>query len=116
MTVRTPYLITLELDEYGVHEATRGAAQATLALAEKSQVAIDAAMDKIKELGARIAETMRQMPEPPSTASVEFGLKLGADVGVIAKGTGEAHFVVTLEWKREEKKNVLTPGEDDLIK
>jgi len=32
--------------------------------------------------------------------SVEFGLTLGAETGVvIAKGTSELHFAVTLAWK-----------------
>jgi hypothetical protein len=34
--------------------------------------------------------------------AVEFGIVLGAETGaVIAKGTAEVHFNVTLTWKRE---------------
>ena len=37
----------------------------------------------------------------PDEASVEFGLTLGAETGVVvAKGTSEMHFAVTLSWKR----------------
>jgi hypothetical protein len=32
---------------------------------------------------------------------VEFGLTLGAETGVVvAKGTSEMHFAVTLDWKQ----------------
>jgi len=35
-------------------------------------------------------------------AEVEFGIVLGAEIGaVIAKGTAEVHFTVTLSWKQE---------------
>jgi hypothetical protein len=37
----------------------------------------------------------------PDECGVEFGLKLGGETGVIvAKGTAEVNFVITLTWKK----------------
>jgi Trypsin-co-occurring domain 1 len=37
----------------------------------------------------------------PETISVEFGVKIGGETGVIlAKGTAEVNFKVVMEWKR----------------
>lgn len=38
----------------------------------------------------------------PDELTVEFGLKVSAETGVVvAKGTGEVHFTVTLSWQRD---------------
>jgi len=40
---------------------------------------------------------------------VEFGLTLGAETGVVvAKGTSEMHFAVTLGWKRPQPRPAAT--------
>ena len=99
----TAYQILIELDEPegGLHQASLSRAKAAEALAEKSEAAIQAALEKIKELGEKVAATVKKISDPPTEATVEFGLKLGAEAGVIAKGTGEAHFVVTLKWEKK---------------
>lgn len=97
MTDTTPYLITIEMDESGLQKV---ALPTPAELAEKSEAALQAAMGTIKNIGERVRETIKSIPQPPTKASVEFGLKLGAEAGVIAKGAAEAHFVVTLEWER----------------
>lgn len=39
----------------------------------------------------------------PDEVTVEFGIKLGAETGiVVAKGSTEVHFTVTLCWKRPD--------------
>ncbi|MFI6645737.1 CU044_2847 family protein [Streptomyces sp. NPDC050504] len=44
-----------------------------------------------------LAEALRVLA--PQTVSIEFGLKLGGETGVIlAKGTAEVHFTVHAQW------------------
>ncbi|WP_306319945.1 MULTISPECIES: CU044_2847 family protein [unclassified Streptomyces] len=44
-----------------------------------------------------LTDTLRVLA--PQTVSVEFGVKLGGETGVIlAKGTAEVHFTVKVEW------------------
>ena len=71
-------------------------------LAQKSETAIRAAMLTIQDVGERVATTMRHMSHPPKSASVEFGIRLGADAGVITKGDRTAHFSVKLVWDNED--------------
>jgi Trypsin-co-occurring domain 1 len=48
----------------------------------------------------------------PDEVTVEFGLVLGAESGVVvAKGHGEVHFTVTLAWKGGQGGDVAT-GQD----
>lgn len=75
------------------------------------------AAPKPYEVAARAAETLEQTlgkvkpmlhsfsewarSAGPDECSVEFGLKLGGEMGVIvAKGTGAVHFVVRLTWTK----------------
>ena len=45
--------------------------------------------------------------------AVEFGIVLGAETGaVIAKGTAEVHFTVTLSWKREPGESTKEANSD----
>lgn len=102
MSEPPPYVITLELDDTGVQQVALDPAEAAAMVVAKSERAIDAAMTKIQDIGRRTAEAIKNMPKPPTTFGVEFGLKLGGEIGVITKGTGEAHFVIKLEWKSEQ--------------
>jgi Trypsin-co-occurring domain 1 len=75
------------------------------------------ATSKPHEVAARATETLEQTLDKvkpalrslwqwaqsagPDECCVEFGLKLGGEMGVIvAKGTAEANFVVRLTWKK----------------
>ena len=41
----------------------------------------------------------------PGEATVEFGLKMGGEAGlIIAKGTAEVNFKVTMSWKADQSK------------
>jgi hypothetical protein len=65
---------------------------------ERSEVALRAVMKTIQDVGERVATTMYDMTHAPRSGSVEFGIRLGADVGYITKGHEDAHFVVKLVW------------------
>ena len=57
--------------------------------------ALDALQPAVRAIRDRVAAVA------PDEAKVEFGIVLGAESGVvIAKGTAEVHFTVSLTWKR----------------
>lgn len=66
--------------------------------AERSEAALRAVMKTIQDVGERVATTMHTMPHAPRSGSVEFGIRLGTEVGYITKGHEDAHFVVKLVW------------------
>jgi hypothetical protein len=104
-TQGTPILVEFEpMRQYGVHEAARGPGNIPEELAGKSARALDSAMGTIQAMAHRVTETVQdiKIAERPHTVSVEFGLKLDAEVGAyIAKASAEAGFKVTMTWERE---------------
>ena len=71
-------------------------------VADKSEVAMRATMAAIQDVGERVATTMNSMAYPPTSAEVEFGIRLGAEAGVITKNNSTAHIVVRLRWEHDE--------------
>jgi surfactin synthase thioesterase subunit len=73
---------------------------------------LETALDRIKPAIGAIASRLTAMA--PDEAAIEFGIALGAETGaVIAKGTAEVHFTVTLSWKRaagEQRPLPAAPG------
>mgnify|MGYP006303911125 FL=1 len=75
-------------------------------LAERSEYALDRAMETVRAMAHRVTETVREikLSERPDEVAVEFGLKLDAEAGAyIAKAGGEAGFKVMLKWEREKE-------------
>jgi surfactin synthase thioesterase subunit len=67
----------------------------------RARQSLEQALDQIKRAMRAVLDRLVAMS--PDEASVEFGLTLGAETGVVvAKGTSEMHFAVTLSWKRPE--------------
>jgi hypothetical protein len=59
--------------------------------------------ERIKIYGEQLISAIHKISDPPNEASIEFGLKLQAQAGVvIAKATTDAHFVVKLVWKNPD--------------
>ena len=68
-------------------------------VAVRARESVEAAVDQIKP--AITAVTSRLAAMTADEVAVEFGIVLGAETGaIIAKGTAEVHFTVTLTWKR----------------
>ncbi|NJL92267.1 MAG: hypothetical protein HC915_00355 [Anaerolineae bacterium] len=74
-------------------------------VAEKSEKAFQAALDALQAIGSHLAHSLNQLDTPPHQAELEFGMRLGADVGVITKGMNEAHFKFRLVWQFEDQSN-----------
>ena len=65
----------------------------------RARQSLEQALDQIKPAVRAVLDRLVAMS--PDEVSVEFGLTLGAETGlVVAKGTSEMHFAVTLAWKR----------------
>jgi len=58
-------------------------------------------MDALRRNGEAFISAMRSFSDPPSEATIAFGLKAAAEAGftAIAKGSGEASYLVTLTWR-----------------
>ena len=57
------------------------------------------ALTRVRPAVAAVFGSMRTLPEPPEKISVEFGIRLTAEAGVVvARASTEANFTVTLEW------------------
>ncbi|MEU6669109.1 CU044_2847 family protein [Streptomyces sp. NPDC046727] len=60
------------------------------------------AVDRVRPAVQDVLASLRAMPEAPDRVSLEFGVKLSADAGVVlARAATEAHFKVALEWERQ---------------
>jgi len=67
----------------------------------RARQTLEQALDQIKPAVSAVLDRLKAMS--PDEVSVEFGLTLGAETGmVVAKGTAEMHFAVTLAWKRPQ--------------
>ena len=65
----------------------------------RARQSLEQALDQLKPAVSAVINRLMSMS--PNEVSVEFGIVLGAEAGVIvAKGTSEVHFTVTLSWTR----------------
>jgi hypothetical protein len=64
----------------------------------RASESLEAALDSLRPVVRTVREKLGEMS--PDETTVEFGLVLGGETGiVVAKGTAEVHFTVTLSWK-----------------
>jgi hypothetical protein len=65
----------------------------------RARQSLEQALEEIKPAVRAVLD--RLVATSPDEMTVEFGLILGAETGVVvAKGSAEMHFAVTLTWKR----------------
>lgn len=82
----------------GVIRASRGEE-----LFETSADTFESGMDRVRHLAAVMLERLASLPRSPDHVRAEFGLKVTAEAGlVVAKGAGEAHINLELEWSNQE--------------
>lgn len=118
MTDKTPthpYQITFEWDDKDFYQdgfQTISRLPTPEVVAEKSEIALRAAMATIQDVGERVATTLGNMPYPPAAAELEFGIRLGAESGVITKSNTGAHFVVKLIWRHTPPPHPPEPNKE----
>lgn len=78
----------------GIEQAARPG-EIALKVKDSVESALSQVLPAIKSVGNKIQELAAD------EMTIEFGLTLGAEVGaIVTKGTAEAHFNVTLTWRR----------------
>ena len=79
----------------------------------RARESVEAAIDQIKPAINAVTDRLKAMSA--DQVEVEFGLVLGAETGaVIAKGTAEVHFTVTMSWKRTAGGAAAGEGGEDV--
>ncbi|NNN37956.1 hypothetical protein HLK59_48150 [Streptomyces sp. S3(2020)] len=59
-----------------------------------------AAVDRVRPAVQDVVESLRAMPRRPDRITLEFGVKVTAEAGVVlARTAAEAHFSVGVEWE-----------------
>lgn len=73
-------------------------------VAEKAKQAFETSLERIKPVAGAVIAKLRELSDQPEQVSVEFGIKLSAEAGVVLASTGvEANFKVTVLWKHAQK-------------
>jgi cobalamin biosynthesis protein CbiD len=66
---------------------------------KSSAETFESSITRVRHIAEVIVDKLSGLPVAPSSIRAEFGVCLTAEAGIgIAKGTGEAHFVIELEW------------------
>ncbi|MDQ1044387.1 CU044_2847 family protein [Streptomyces sp. V4I2] len=91
----------------GVQRVSRGGG-AVAGAAETLQQALA----RVRPALGAVVEGARSLPRPPGSVTVEFGITLSAEAGVVvARGSTEAHFTVSMEWTNQNES--VIPGQRD---
>jgi hypothetical protein len=71
------------------------------AVASSAQT-FESSMSTVKHIAEVVVQQVSQMTLAPTRFSAEFGIALSAEAGMaVVKGTGQAHFVIEIEWSKE---------------
>jgi len=80
--------------------------RATDVSGETAQVAFDQSLKTISVCANGVIDTIQALDTLPSSASIEFAIKVDAEAGaLVAKSREDAQFRVSLSWKQETDKN-----------
>lgn len=108
MVISVAYLVEIPVEGGGrlVVQATDGDRPGDLGLAAahpgeivaQASETLEAALQEIRPALTALRDTLASVA--PQQVTVEFGIALGAETGiVVAKGTAEVHFTVTMTWQ-----------------
>jgi hypothetical protein len=91
-------VVTFEVDASELPDDLVLASNVNSPVAGRVRISFDEALNQLKPSLEKVAGLVRTLT--PTEASVEFGLKMGGETGVIvAKGNAEANFKLSLVWK-----------------
>lgn len=94
-------VLVVEVDRGEISEGLVLASPEPGEVAARAQVTLEEALAKLKPSLHKVVGLLRELS--PDQTMVEFGLKLGGETGVIiAKGTAEVNFKITMSWGREQ--------------
>jgi hypothetical protein len=92
--------VVVEVDGAGRGPVTRGGRREELVTdaSETFEQALDRVLPALRSLAARVSAAA----QGPDEFTIEFGLRLSAEMGaIVAKTAGEANFSVSATWKRD---------------
>jgi hypothetical protein len=70
------------------------------------------ALTRVRPALGAVVDGARHLPRPPASVTVEFGITLSAEAGVVvARGSTEAHFTVSMQWANRDESEI--PGQCD---
>lgn len=82
-------------------------------IAGRARKTLEEALDGVKPAASAVIRKLRGLSDPADEVEVEFGLKLSADVGAVVASTGvEAHYKISLTWKRKPDEGAQDPEKD----
>ncbi len=82
----------------GVIRAGRGEG-----LIEASAETFETGLSRVRHVAQALLERLTDLPRSPDHIRATFGMRVTAEAGlVVAKGSGEAHITLELEWSRRE--------------
>lgn len=97
----TDDVVVFEVDRSEVPDDLALASLAPGKVAARARTTLEEALTDLKPSLTKVVGVLREMT--PGEMTVEFGVKMGGETGVIiAKGTAEVNFKVTMSWKAGE--------------
>lgn len=94
-------VVVFEVDRSDIPEDLVLASAEPGKVAARARTTVEEALAGVKPSLAKIVHVLREVM--PGETTVEFGLKMGGETGmIIAKGTAEVNFKVTMSWKPGE--------------
>jgi hypothetical protein len=117
-------VLLVEVDDaFSSGPTMRGASGHGSDMLERAQITYEQAVDRIRPAAESIVQRIRQIAEPPDEISVEFGIKLNANIGaILASTSAEAQFTLKMTWNRAalehmhdiQEVNEVTDARDEL--
>jgi hypothetical protein len=92
--------VVIEVDQamLGEDEVRLASTQPVQAIVKASE-SLERSLDRIATAIGEALVRLRSLPETADTTEIEFGLRIGGEVGlVVARGTADANFRVKLSW------------------
>lgn len=90
----------------GVQRVSRGGVVAGAA------ETLQQALTRVRPALGAVLDGARGLPRPPGAVTVEFGITLSAEAGVVvARGSAEANFKVSMQWSQQD--GSALPGQRD---
>jgi hypothetical protein len=87
-------------------EVEGGLVKAGRGFSEEAKESFESALDGLSPIATAIISKLINISNPPAEASVEFGLTLKADAGMIITKVGtEANFKINLKWMKDNTKD-----------
>jgi hypothetical protein len=92
-------VILVEVDDVEYSDSTTRRGLSPSGVTERAKVSFEEALDQAQPVAAVLMDKLRSLG--PDEATIEFGMKLSADVGaILASASSEAHYKVTLKWQK----------------